>query len=102
MALRGTGVKGILRDAAGRLYERLPSGAVRFVSKAKYLAGLNARRIGGKFTTAKKAAAIRRRNRIQERELRIQWGAPPRGYRWVQLAAKYPERFMDYISTGDE
>lgn len=59
-------------------------------------------RIKGKF--AKKSAYTayakeQRTDKLREGELRRQWGAPPRGWQWLQIASKYPERFEGYVET---
>lgn len=81
-------LSGIVRQA--RKYYRDARG--KFISKAKY--ELNQRRgPSGKFVS--KAAATRQRG--VESYLRAQLGAPPAGKQWQVIAAKYPERFVDYL-----
>ena len=75
----------VYRDAKGR-----------FISKAKY--ELNQRRdpATGRFIT--KAAAARRPDpKIVEGKLRKELGAPPAGRTWTEIAARYTERFEDYL-----
>lgn len=67
----------------------------RFISKAKY--ELERRRgPGGRFISKARAS----KNRGIEAYLRAQLGAPPAGKEWQQIAAKYPERFMDYLQDA--
>ena len=75
---------------AGRTIYRSAKG--RFISKAKY--ELERRRgPGGRFLSAGRATE----QRGIESYLRAQLGAPPAGKTWVQIAGKYPQRFIDYL-----
>ena len=64
----------------------------KFVSKQAYRSQ-QWRMRGGKAGTA----ARRAQSRDIERAMRAEWGAPPAGKSWQQIASKYPERFMDYF-----
>ncbi len=52
-------------------------------------------RQNGRFV--KRAAFVEQNRGAVENYLRTQLGRPPSGQKWVVLAAKYPERFADYI-----
>ena len=64
----------------------------RFVSKAAYRAQ-QWRLAGGKAGTRRKLDI----RRATESAMRAQWGAPPAGKEWTQIAKKYPERFEGYM-----
>ncbi len=76
-------------DTGRRIFR---DGAGKFISEAKYNL-LNRIDPGtGRFISKAKAAA---RGTLQQQEsrLRNRLGAPPRGWSWVRIANKYPERF---------
>ncbi len=64
----------------------------RFTSRANYLREQR-RLASGKLGTYQQAFA----ERSKEAFLRSKWGAPPAGKSWMQIAGKYPERFVDYL-----
>ena len=65
----------------------------RFISRARY--ELEQRRgPGGRFISKSRAS----QNKNIEAALRAELGAPPAGKEWFTIAAKYPERFADYVS----
>lgn len=83
------GVGSVATSAGRKIYRDLKG---RFISKAKF--ELERRRgPGGRFMS--RAAADRMRG--VESYLRAQLGAPPAGKQWAMIAAKYPERFSDYL-----
>lgn len=80
----------VLVTRAGRTIYRGANG--RFISRAKY--ELERRRgLGGRFLSSARANA----QRGIESFMRSQLGAPPGGKSWVQIAGKYPERFIDFL-----
>ena len=68
----------------------------KFISKNTYDALMRRNPFTGKF---EKAAVAAKRLDLKKSEayLRAQLGAPPAGKSWVQIAAKYAERFADYL-----
>jgi Ni/Co efflux regulator RcnB len=82
-------VQAIVTRAGRRIYKDARG---RFISKAKY--ALEQRRgPGGRFLSSAGA----KRQRGVEQFLRAQLGAPPAGKTWQSIAAKYPDRFTDYL-----
>lgn len=41
--------------------------------------------------------SLRTNAREKEAQKRSQWGQPPKGWTWVRLANKYPDRFAGYM-----
>lgn len=88
-------IKGLIEvfervSSKGKVYKTYKR-AGRYVSAAAYRAQ-QWRLRGGKAGTARRKAAARK----AERAFRAEWGPPPRGQAWVELARKYPERFEEY------
>lgn len=84
--------------AVGRIVEKtLKSGEVVYkrghwrVSRAAYMSQ-QWRLGGGKAGTQARRVEVKQK----ERFLRSKLGAPPSGHNWMQIAGKYPERFLDY------
>ena len=85
-------------QAGGRIIYKDSAG--RFISRSKYELLQRKDPATGRFIS--KAAAARRGNlQSVEQKLRAQLGAPPSGRNWIQIAAKYQERFADYLDDID-
>lgn len=82
----------IVRAVGGRLLYKDRRG--RFISKAKY--ELLSRRDPASGRFLPRGAPLLNTQRA-ENVLRSKLGAPPRGLNWVQIAAKYKERFADFL-----
>jgi Ni/Co efflux regulator RcnB len=81
----GTTARKLYRDARGK-----------FISKAKW--ELEQRRDPATGRLRSKAWANQRLDKQKvENYLRAQLGAPPAGKQWSQIAAKYPQRFADFL-----
>lgn len=81
----GTVARKLYRDARGK-----------FISRAKYEV-LQRRDPGTGRFISKAAAKLRPDPKQVESFLRAQLGAPPAGKSWSQIAAKYPQRFADFL-----
>ena len=79
-------------QAAGRTLYKDARG--RWISKSKFELLSRKDPATGRFL---KAGSQRLNTQRAENILRTRLGAPPRGMNWVQIAAKYKERFADFL-----